>query len=449
MALGDGAALSLALVLAGLLRLAVFGSTMIPAWGWALLLAWWVGAVVGRLLPSWGMGAVEELRRIVIVLSVVFGGTAVMLFFAQSMGETSRFTLALAYLGSLVLVPFVRTVVKRILIHYDQWGVPTVVYGGGHLGAMVIRALQEEDGIGYTPIAVFDDDPDRWGDLVEGVRVLGDTEQSTPEAPIAILAIPDAPHERVQHLIEGPLSHYKRVVIVPGLLEIPTLWVQSRDIVGILGLEITSSLLDPLAQFVKRSMDLALVLLAAPLWVPLCAMLWAVIWLEDRHHPLFLQERVGRDGELFKVMKFRTMVPDAETVLKQKLEEDPALRAEWEANFKLKNDPRITRVGRFLRKTSLDELPQLVNVLKGEMSLVGPRPLPTYHQGELPPRLQQLRTRMRPGMTGLWQVLGRSDAGMEGLERWDAYYLRNWSIWLDIVVLVRTVRVVIQGSGAY
>jgi lipopolysaccharide/colanic/teichoic acid biosynthesis glycosyltransferase len=142
------------------------------------------------------------------------------------------------------------------------------------------------------------------------------------------------------------------------------------------------------------------------------------------------------------------MVPNAELVLQHHLEADAEARAEWEANFKLTNDPRITRVGAFLSKTSLDELPQLVNVLRGEMALVGPRPLPAYHHEQLPTRVRDQRRRMRPGMTGLWQVSGRSDAGHAGMVRWDPYYVRNWSIWLDVVVLVRTVRVVLFGSGA-
>jgi lipopolysaccharide/colanic/teichoic acid biosynthesis glycosyltransferase len=143
------------------------------------------------------------------------------------------------------------------------------------------------------------------------------------------------------------------------------------------------------------------------------------------------------------------MVPDADAALARALASDPVLRAEWNAHFKLERDPRITRVGAFLRKTSLDELPQLLNVLRGEMSLVGPRPLPRYHHDELEGRVAALRESVRPGITGLWQVSGRSDTGTLGMERWDPYYVRNWSLWLDLVILVRTVRVVLQRSGAY
>ena len=204
-----------------------------------------------------------------------------------------------------------------------------------------------------------------------------------------------------------------------------------------------------MAQLIKRSIDVSFVLLTAPVWAPLYGLIALAVWLEDRHSPFFYQERVGKKGRTFRMRKFRTMVPDAEAVLTERLAEDPALRHEWETTFKLRQDPRLTRIGAFLRRTSLDEIPQLINVLRGEMSLVGPRPLPAYHQEELPARVQQLRTNVRPGMTGLWQVSGRSDGGNEGLERWDAYYVRNWSVWLDIVILVRTVRVVLRGSGAY
>jgi len=174
-----------------------------------------------------------------------------------------------------------------------------------------------------------------------------------------------------------------------------------------------------------------------------------LIWLQDLKSPFFVQERVGRFGARFNVYKLRTMVPDAENVLQRKLAEVPALKEEWEKNYKLKKDPRITFVGKFLRRTSLDELPQLWCVLAGKMALVGPRPLPDYHHNELRPRVRRLREKVRPGLTGLWQVSGRSDSGIDGLERWDTYYVTNWSGWLDIVILARTALTVLKGTGAY
>tara|TARA_B100000927_G_scaffold35203_1_gene25285 strand:+ start:30 stop:461 length:432 start_codon:yes stop_codon:yes gene_type:complete len=143
------------------------------------------------------------------------------------------------------------------------------------------------------------------------------------------------------------------------------------------------------------------------------------------------------------------MVPNAEKVLEEALEKDENLRNEWNNHFKLKKDPRITKIGRFLRITSLDELPQLFNVLNGTMSVVGPRPLPNYHFNELPKYVQDLRNKVKPGITGLWQVSGRSEAGTVGMEKWDPYYVRNWSIWLDIFILFKTVKAVFSGKGAY
>jgi lipopolysaccharide/colanic/teichoic acid biosynthesis glycosyltransferase len=151
----------------------------------------------------------------------------------------------------------------------------------------------------------------------------------------------------------------------------------------------------------------------------------------------------------FKAYKLRTMVPHADQVLEAALKTDPDLRREWDEKCKLRNDPRITPVGRFIRATSLDELPQLVNVLRGEMSWIGPRPLPLYHHEQLPEQVRDLRERVLPGITGLWQVSGRSEVGTTGMEKWDPYYVRNWSIWLDIVILVRTFRAVFTARGAY
>jgi len=436
------------MLLAGTLRWWLLGLPMIPLWSLALLPGWWLGAWMARLLPGWGLGAVEALRRTMILLALVFVGTAVALFLSKQTETTSRFTITVAYLFSMPLVPYIRTLVKKSLVGTGWWGLPAAIYGGGEAARRVITALQEEEGIGYLPVAVFDDDPALWGGSIAGVPVLGGTHLGTHQAPMAILAMPGVDGAHLAALLEGPMAQYKQVVLIPDLFEIPTLWVQSRDLAGILGLEITCNLLDPLAQTLKRAMDLALVVLTLPLWLPLCLLIALAIRLEGGH-PLYYQERVGQDGLPFRTIKFRTMVPDAERILQENLDGDPVLRAEWETRFKLRRDPRITRVGAWLRKTSLDELPQLLNVLRGEMSLAGPRPLPAYHLEHLSPRTRELRTRLRPGLTGLWQISGRSDLGNEGLERWDAYYVRNWSVWLDLVILFRTVRAVLHRSGAY
>ncbi len=199
----------------------------------------------------------------------------------------------------------------------------------------------------------------------------------------------------------------------------------------------------------KQLIEVAIVLLAFPIWFPICAIIYLLIWLEDGKNPLFIQERLGKEGKGFRTFKFRTMVPNAEEVLKKVLAEDEELRTEWETFYKLRKDPRVTRIGKFLRRTSLDELPQLFNVLLGDMGMVGPRPLTAYHQDVLPADVRALRESVKPGITGLWQVSGRSDSGTEGMKKWDPYYVRNWSIKLDVSILVRTAFVVIACKGAY
>jgi exopolysaccharide production protein ExoY len=195
--------------------------------------------------------------------------------------------------------------------------------------------------------------------------------------------------------------------------------------------------------FGKRAIDLTLVLLAMPLWLPLMVIGAALVML-DGHNPFYSQERIGRNGRVFRIWKLRSMVPDADAFLESHLAGNPEARAEWDATQKLKQDPRITPVGRVLRKTSLDELPQLVNVLTGDMSLVGPRPI-MVSQRALYPGLRYYD--MRPGLTGLWQVSDRNECSFAGRVRFDDIYHRAMSLGTDVGILMRTVGVVLRGTG--
>ena len=194
----------------------------------------------------------------------------------------------------------------------------------------------------------------------------------------------------------------------------------------------------------KRGLDLLLVLLSLPLVLPLTALCAAALWLEGGR-PFYTQARLGRGGKTFRILKLRTMVRDADALLQPYLDNDPALRREWDETQKLKNDPRITRVGRLLRATSLDELPQLWNVAKGDMSLVGPRPmmpeqLPLYGDA-------RAYFALRPGITGIWQVSVRNQAGFGSRVRADIEYQRGLSLGRDLGLIWRTLGVVLKGTG--
>ncbi len=446
--LGDALALLAAILLAGLLRYILRESHIPPSRALYLIPMWMLGAVFFKITPPWGIGPIEELRRIQTLLLVIFGMAAAAMFLTKTADVTSRIKFALMYLISVPLIPFTRTLVKRILLKRNCWGVPTAIYGNDRTVSHVLDVITKESGLGYIPIGVFDDDL-KMGDSVRGIPVLGGLEDSTHDASFAMLGAPSIARERLMMLLEGPLSHYRRVIIIPDLFDIPSLWVSARDFLGVLGLEVERNLLNPIARISKQTMELVAVLLLSPVWVPVCLLLALLIRLQTGASPLFRQERVGRHGKLFKTWKFRTMVPNAEEVLEKEMAEKPELREEWNSHYKLKNDPRITPIGKFLRRSSLDELPQLVNILRGEMSLVGPRPLPKYHHQQLPRSVCALRESVLPGVTGLWQVSGRSEAGTAGMERWDTYYVRNWSIWLDTVILFRTFRALLTKEGAY
>jgi len=198
----------------------------------------------------------------------------------------------------------------------------------------------------------------------------------------------------------------------------------------------------------KRSLDLIVSLIGLFLLLPVFGLIILLIRLDDRGQAFFCQHRLGKGGKLFGMYKFRTMKLDADKVLSDKMKREPELRAEWDSYQKLQDDPRITRVGRFLRRYSLDELPQLLNVLKGEMSLVGPRPILADQRDLYGSRFAEY-IQVRPGITGLWQVSGRSDITFVKRAELDKAYIDFWSIWLDIYLLIKTVKVVLWRHGAY
>lgn len=182
--------------------------------------------------------------------------------------------------------------------------------------------------------------------------------------------------------------------------------------------------------------------------MPVCLLLALYISLDGQGAPIYRQERVGRDGKVFLLFKFRTMVRNADSLLKSCLEKDPVLAMEWAENQKLKDDPRLTVAGRFLRKTSLDELPQIINILRGDMSIVGPRPIVEEEKGRYGRYFQEY-CEVSPGLTGLWQISGRNNTTYAQRIAYDHYYINNWSVWLDFWIMARTIPVTLKGYGAY
>ncbi|MDD4169651.1 MAG: sugar transferase [Desulfotomaculaceae bacterium] len=213
---------------------------------------------------------------------------------------------------------------------------------------------------------------------------------------------------------------------------------------------VNNNLLGKCDIFIKHFFDLTFGLILFTICLPFLLMFAVWLKLDSKGPILFIQKRLGKNGKVFHCYKFRTMVQDAEKALKRSLENDPDLKKEWEYNFKLKNDQRITRFGSFLRKTSLDELPQMINVIRGEMSLVGPRPRPLYELvGREDDKIFKLGLSVRPGITGLWQVSGRNELDFHHRIWLDAVYVQKRSLLLDIYLLFRTISIVLRQKGAY
>jgi Undecaprenyl-phosphate galactose phosphotransferase WbaP len=238
------------------------------------------------------------------------------------------------------------------------------------------------------------------------------------------------------------------VLIIPDLFGIRSLSVAAKDVCGVLALELDEKLTPFMAQLIKRGFDLVFSIGGAILASPVLLLTCLAVRVSSQGPIFYGQSRIGKNGEIFKVWKFRSMVLDADQVLRSHLDSDPALREEWQRDHKLRRDPRVTRIGNFLRKNSLDELPQIWNVICGEMSLVGPRPI-THSEIKRYGKIFGQYLRVIPGVTGLWQISGRNNTTYEHRTRIDDYYVRNWSLSLDIYILLRTFKEVFFAKGAY
>ncbi len=418
------------------------------------LIAVWVGlrALLG-LYPGYGLDSVEQLRRHIYSVLATLGILAVFALSFRFGDLLSRLLLLLVFAGLLVLTPFVQYLVKRAMKKVGLWGKPVVVLGYKETGARVVRLLKEKWELGYDPVSIFDyrlEAPVGPFEGMDAQQVLASVVDFARQNGVdtAIFAMPYARREQLAKLISLASLSFRHVLVIPNLSGITNSAVVARDLAGTFAVEIKYNLLNPWALRAKRVTDLVATVVGGTLILPLLFILALLIYLESGRPILYKDRRMGKDGKPFSCLKFRTMVSDAEALLQRMLEEDARFREEYSKYHKLRDDPRVTRIGRFLRKTSLDELPQLWNVLRGEMSLVGPRPYLPRESTEIGVTQSEI-LRVPPGITGPWQVAGRNHASFGDRVQMDACYVRDWSIWLDLVLLARTVKTLVLDQGAY
>ncbi|EGY25908.1 exopolysaccharide biosynthesis polyprenyl glycosylphosphotransferase family protein [Desulfovibrio sp. A2] len=394
----------------------------------------------------------QELKKLTLGVALTFLCAGSFIFFAKGGERYSRAAFLLAWLGCSVALPLCRHWLRTRFADRTWWGAPAVILGDGDAAAEVARTLLAKPWIGLRPVAcVTPGMPPTTSDCGCGLACCASDEEALRLYPRAygLLLLDSFEDARARQRIVEATARFRNVLIMPPFSTGGArLWVNAMDIGGLLGLLVRQNLLDANRVRLKRAIDLLFTLGGGVVALPLILAIAVWIRIDSPGSPFFTQRRIGQNGRELRILKFRTMVRDAECVLRDCLEADPALRAEWECDQKLKNDPRVTRAGAFLRKTSLDELPQLWNVLKGEMSLVGPRPIvdnEVVKYGEV----FDLYTRVKPGITGLWQVSGRNDVSYPQRVEMDRYYICNWSVWFDIWILAKTVPVVLQRNGAY
>jgi len=398
-------------------------------------------------------GAVEELRRLVAGTTFVCLVLTASVFFLQHTGPYSRGLVVLSGCLTATAVPTVRALARRLFATRQWWGTPVIVLGAASTAEALISRLHRHPEMGLRPVACLDD-AETSGECA-GVPVAGPLSMAPALARDlkirhALVAMPGVSREDLVWMLDDWGTVFRHVILIPNLFGIASLWVSARDLGGILGLELRQNLLVPLNRWTKRALDIAGALMLGTFALPVLAAAATWIKLTSRGSLLYRQEREGEGGRSLQILKLRTMHMDAEGLLMRVLSGSPQARAEWASRFKLKKDPRVLPgVGSFLRRSSLDELPQLWSVLKGDMSLVGPRPFPRYHLEGFGPRFRALRRRVKPGLTGLWQVSDRADGDLAVQEALDTYYIRNWSLWLDVYILARTVRAVLFPRGAY
>jgi Undecaprenyl-phosphate galactose phosphotransferase WbaP len=426
----------------------------------------WIGLrLLMGLYPGYGLSPAERLRRhtysvvgalaaVTFALALIPIGVMTSKFGPLDLvGGLPRLLLALGFAGLLLLSPLVQGLARWWMWRLGVWGRPVVVIGDKDTSARTVKLLEEEWVLGYVPVALLDRGPTPSGQPINGFShedTMTRVENLARSGGVdtIIFATPHIRRSHLAPLVSRASRSFRHVLLVSHLGGITNSAVTARDFAGTLAVEIKYNLLNPWARRAKRVLDLGATVAGGALVLPLLLGIALLVYAESGRPVFYTDWRMGKDGVPFPCIKFRTMVTGAEAVLELMLAEDAGLRQEYVKYHKLRVDPRVTRVGRFLRRTSLDELPQLWNVLRGEMSLVGPRPYLPRESGDIGDARDEI-LRVPPGVTGPWQVSGRSRAFFTDRVEMDVHYVRDWSVWLDLVLLASTVRALFVDKGAY
>lgn len=397
------------------------------------------------LHPSLPFSPVEEFRRLVCSSLLLHIGVMSFLGFSRLETEISRLVLVCACVTVGLFAQSVRDAVRWILKRLDVGQTPVVVLGSGPVAQSLVADFAASSYFGVKVLGYFDREGRALGDLP---RLGGIRDVLKVSRRLSVRRLVVCEDQRVLRTqLAAYATHFSHVDYFPEASAFPISGARPLSVDGLGGIEMVNQLQMPVVRFQKALLDWVLSIFTLVLLTPFFVVIPLLIKLTSRGPVFYRQHRLGRKGRPFLIWKFRTMYCDADRRLERLLAGRPDLAVEWERKHKLSNDPRVTPLGRFLRRTSLDEVPQIFNVFGGEMSLIGPRPIvedEVEHYGSR----YDIFSRVKPGVTGLWQSQGRSDTDYARRVALDIYYVLNWNIWLDLWICLRTVFSVVTMRGA-
>jgi Undecaprenyl-phosphate galactose phosphotransferase WbaP len=374
-------------------------------------------------------------------------------------GQYSSSASIASWIFLLFAVPCLRQLARVAMTYAGIWRLPAALIASGPRAYDIYAALNNTISLGYDIRWLALDEADREPrENLKRLKQIFLTDPGEIAAKLAadgcaqvVIATDDMQSTAFADLIQRLMERGISVAFIPSFLRLPLVRVTTSYFFGhdILLFQVRNSLWRAPHRFIKRSFDIVGSIALLLLFLPVLITISIAIKRYDGGKVSYAQRRVGRYGRQFDCLKFRTMAEDADSRRARWAKEEPELYAEFLKTYKLRDDPRVTKPGKWLRRTSLDELPQLLNVLRGEMSLVGPRPIPEQQLLDHYGQAAQLYMQVRPGLTGLWQISGRNETTLEERVVYDEWYILNWSFWYDIVILIQTAWIIVSGRGAF
>lgn len=387
----------------------------------------------------------DEIRHVVDAVVIYIAILILMFIFSYQKSSTLIFILT----GLLYIIPVLgmRYLYRLFLVKTELLRTKVLIIGTGFQGHEFDNNVSNHPFSTYKVVGYLTKYPEKLNEK-DVLGTLDDLDKVLAAYRIdeVIIAIPQIARKRLGEIIGHLEGKVKKIKFIPDMYGLMTFSTENHNYDKVLTITASQGLYNPINRCLKRIFDASCGLIGISILGLIYPIIYLFIKIEDKGKVVFMQDRIGKKGNIIKILKFRTMVKNAEMKLEELMNNHPEIRDEYEREKKLKNDPRVTKIGRILRKTSLDEFPQFVNVMRGEMSIVGPRPYLIRERDEMKEQYESI-IKAKPGITGLWQASGRNEISFDDRLLLDQYYVRNWTLWFDIIIVLKTIKSVLCKSG--